>query len=112
MSGLREISETLKNAVGDLTSLEVTTYTGDVKLVSQGGKIQWDKILTQADAEVEVNLTLATKIEIDGDAIHFVSSTEIPKYVMDTHSEAVRNGSEFRTQIINFLAGKVAGLLN
>lgn len=111
MSGLKSIAATLENAVGDLSSLEVTTYTGDIELVSQGGKIQWDQIPTQAEANVKVHLTLATKINIDGDAMHFVSSAEIPKYVLDTHAEAVRNGSEYRTQIINFLAGKVAGLL-
>ena len=135
--GLGEIAETLKGVVGDLSSLDVTTFTGDINAVVESqnvvtGKdddgnttttkkhvIKWDQFMDTALGEnvdggaVEGNmhLTLATHVKIDGDATHFVTSKEIPDYVLKTHGEAVKNGLEYRNQIINFLGGKVAGLL-
>lgn len=136
--GLGSIAETLKDVVGDLSSLDVTTFTGDIKAVVktkqvETGKdaegniltaekrvIEWDSFmdtaLGQAPADVEVegelNLSLATHVKIDGDATHFVTSNEIPDYVLKTHGEAVKNGLEYRNQIISFLGGKIAGLLS
>lgn len=138
--GLGSIAETLKDVVGDLSSLDVTTFTGDINVVVKSeevatGKdakgeivktkkhvIQWDQFMNTAlgkdPADVNVKVTgdmqlvLATHVKIDGDAIHFVTSKEIPDYVLKTHGEAVKNGLEYRNQIINFLGGKVAGLLD
>lgn len=109
--GLSGLADSLKKVGGDLASLEVITYTGDIKLVFKDKILNWDEIATKATTDVNMQLALATKVGIDGDATHFVTSSEIPEYVLTTHAEAVRNGSEYRTQIINFLAGKVAGLL-
>ncbi|MFM2483350.1 hypothetical protein [Celerinatantimonas sp. YJH-8] len=110
-SGLSAMAETLKTAVGDLASLEVMTYTGSISAVVKDGKFQWDKLLPDGDTTADIHLLLATKIDIDGDATHFVASGEIPQFMLDTHAEAVRNGSEYRTQIINFLVGKVSGII-
>lgn len=137
--GLGKIAETLKDVVGDLSSLDVTTFTGEISAViestdvetgktGEDGKpklekkntIQWDRFMDTAlgkdPAGVEVkgnmSLVLATHVKIDGDATHFVTSKEIPDYVLKTHGEVVKNGLEYRNQIINFLGGKVAGLLD
>jgi|GEM_PF-900558 len=136
--GLSSIAETLKDVVGDLSSLDVTTFTGDIKAVVkteqlEAGKdadgnivtapkhvIEWDRFMDTAlgqdpagvDVEGEMKLILATHIKIDGDATHFVASNEIPDYVLKTHADAVKNGLEYRNQIINFLGGKIAGLLD
>lgn len=136
--GLGSIAETLKDVVGDLSSLDVTTFTGDIKAVVkteqvETGKddagnivteekhvIEWDRFMDTAlgqdpageEVTGEMNLILATHVKIDGDATHFVTSNEIPDYVLKTHGEAVKNGLEYRNQIINFLGGKIAGILD
>lgn len=119
--GLAAIAGKLKEVVGDLQSLEVLTFSGDVKLVykkeGQGDNTKinfdWSQIATSAtEADVDMNLMLATKVEIDGDSTHFVTKGEIPEFILKTHVDAVKAGSEYRSQVINFLAGKVAGILS
>jgi hypothetical protein len=113
MPGLTEVANTLKEAAGDLAKLSVTTYTGDINLVlKDDGKVDFDKLLTQAKTNADINVALATEINIDGDATHFIAKGEIPPYILTTHADAVKNGSEYRTQIISFLGGKVAGLFS
>lgn len=115
IKGLKKIGETLKEAVGDLTSLEVVTYTGNMgaALDPQTGKVKWDELIPKAaDDGSDIKIALATKINIDGDATHFVQTGDIDDYILTTHAEAVKNGSEFRAQVIDFLGGKIAGILS
>lgn len=118
--GLAAIAKQLKEVAGDLQSLEVLTFSGNVKLVykteGQGEDAKtifdWSEMQKIAATEANMHLMLATKVEIDGDSSHFVTSGEIPEFILKTHVDAVKAGSEYRSQVINFLAGKVAGILS
>lgn len=120
-TGLKSIADTLKKATGDLATLQVETYTGKLGAVLNTDKteIDWSNIFASAvmpevEGQVEghVNLVLATQVKFDGDATHFVADGEIPEYILKTHADAVKNGSEYRSEIVTFLAGKVAGILD
>ena len=114
--GWSAISETLNNALGDLGTLSVETYIGNVKNIVNNEKngINWDSMLSDAVSAIEgakgsanVKLALATYIMIDGDAKNFITEGSIPSYVLETHASAVKNGSEFRAKIIGLALGKL-----
>lgn len=116
--GLSGLVETLNEAFGDLSTLDVTTYTGNVDVAFSGEgdnrSLDLDALFRNASQlaiDGGLSLMLATQVNIDGDATNFVAKGEIPEYIIRTHSEAVKNGSEFRGQIISFLGEKVAGVL-
>lgn len=114
-TGLKDLASSLTKAAGDLCSLEVKTFTGAIehtyKTTTDNGQetktFSWDKIAENAtDTGVSMHLVLATKVNIDGDSTHFATSGHIDELLLKTHAEAVKTGSEYRSQIINFLAGK------
>lgn len=163
MSGIKEAIKKLGAAIGDFSSLEVQTITGEISAVtgeseieklenivrekkdaadaattqpkknstakelkaakenletananipSSGGSIiDWKTAIASARTGVEVNLVMATKINFDGDATLFISSTEIPSYVMEAHSKAVEAGLKVRSDIASFAADSIKGLI-
>ncbi|MEM7624918.1 MAG: hypothetical protein AAF333_04755 [Planctomycetota bacterium] len=79
----------IKNAVGDLSSLEVITVTGNLNAKIQpdatgsnkdkGSLIDWKKLIKGAKAQNStVNLKLASRYEFNGDA---TLSSPMVKYV-------------------------------
>lgn len=123
MAGLKEAIEKLKEAVGDLTSLEVQTITGIIAAVtakdtgstpkptSGGSIIDWTKAVTKARTSTDVQLVLATKINFDGDTTLFVRSGEIPDYMRNAHEQAVSAGLRVRSDLLNLAKDTIQGLL-
>lgn len=113
---LKDLAATLKDAVGDLSSLNVETYTGTISFKVDGNKteIDWSKMFQEAmkeDGKGTAELLMASRFEIDGDAKLFVSSSDIPAKIEQAHNNAVITGSEVRAEIIDFLWGSVDDLL-
>ncbi|MCB1120830.1 MAG: hypothetical protein KJT03_04735, partial [Verrucomicrobiae bacterium] len=99
-SNFQKAIESLKNAIGDLSSLEVQTIsgnldgiltedsTGDSEKPNSGGSvIDWEKAIKAAKTSGNIQLVLATKINFDGDATQFIRQGEIPQYMLDAHAE-------------------------
>ena len=110
---LKHIFDSLANAVGDLCSLSVETYTGRVSAAIKGvnGKdvIDWDNLITEAkkDAEGTVHLMLASKFNIDGDATLFVAEGEIPADLRLAHNSAVESGQTIRADLMDLLGDSI-----
>jgi hypothetical protein len=113
--GWQAISSTIGEAVGDLASLSVETYTGDLEVIvdTTTNKIKYDSMMAtarsnEAAVKGKLKLALATHIKIDGDSVNFISETGVTEALIQTHASAVKNGSEFRSKIIGLALGKLS----
>lgn len=120
-SNFKKSIESLKNAIGDLSSLEVQTISGTLegimtanntagKPASGGSVIDWEKAIKAAKGSGNVQLVLATKINFDGDATQFIRQGEIPQYMLDAHAEALIAGKATRQELLNLAVNTVKGL--
>ena len=104
MSGLKEAIETLRDAVDDLTSLHVQTYTGVIDFTSQDG-VGFDnlreKVLTaEAKEKLNVHLAYETLIKFDGDSYNFVNQDQVSDKVAKVHKDAVEAGIKTRLGLL------------
>ena len=92
----------LKNAVGDLTSLEVRTYVGEIDVVMSGitGSTDFEKSLEKAKTSGKIQLQLVTKLNFDGDGIVLVPSSAPADYVQEAHDAALQAGNDVRQGLI------------
>lgn len=123
MAGLKGAINALKNAVGDLASLEVQTITGSIKAVtakesdaaskpkSGGSIIDWTKAVKNARASANVELVMATKINFDGDATLFIREEEIPGFIREAHDQAVLAGLEVRSDLMNLVKDTISNVV-
>lgn len=96
----------LKNAVGDLTSLEVQTYVGEIDVVMDGvtDSTNFETALKNAKASGKVTLKLVTKLNFDGDGIVLVPSSAPADYVQEAHDAALEAGNQVREGLIGLFA--------
>ena len=104
------IWDQIKKTVADVGSLEVLTFTGDVKGVisNDGNMIDWTGMIQKAKAEGEVRLVAATKVEFDRDTRIFIATAADPNMV-DAHNKAVESAMTVRQSITGLIIGKVKG---
>lgn len=112
---LKDALEQLKNAVGDLTSLEVQTYVGELDVIvkDQQGSTNFEEMLKKARASNQLSLQLVTKVNFDGDAIALVPSSAPADYVQEAHEAALELGNDVRQGLLMMFAdviGDVSGL--
>jgi hypothetical protein len=102
MMSLANALKDLKNAVGDLTSLEVQTYVGEINVVMEGitDTTNFEESLHQAKADEKIQLQLVTKLKFDGDAIVLVPSSAPADYIQKAHDTAIKAGNEVRHGLI------------
>ncbi|WP_158971868.1 hypothetical protein [Paraglaciecola sp. L3A3] len=111
--GWNNIAASISEAVGDLATLSVETYTGDLEVVvGTDNKLKWDSMLATVRSSEEkvkgkLKLALATQIKIDGDSVNFISENNVSETLIQTHASAVKNGSEFRSKVIGLALGKL-----
>jgi len=117
--GLKKAIENLKEAVNDLSSLEVITITGTLMTkkagsgANQSSVIDWKSAITEAKKTTgTVELVMATEIRADGDATLYIREKEIPQHMLEAHQQAVDAGLQVRSDIIDFAASTVKGLLD
>ena len=123
-SNFQKAINNLKEAIGDLSSLEVQTISGsldgilteedaegDKKPSSGGSIINWQKAIESAKTSGDIQLVLATKINFDGDATQFIRQGEIPEYMLNAHVEALAAGKATRQELFNLTVNTVKGLL-
>ena len=117
MSGLKGALEGLKNAVGDLASLEVQTYVGKIDISkpkdSTGKEIRVtafeDYLKAQVGVPEGLALVAVTKMKFDGDAINLVPKDGVHDHVLKAHDAAVKAGIETRHGLLA-LFGNILGL--
>ena len=111
MSLLEKITEKAENFINDITTLEVTTLTGDLstKVVVDTGdknKIDFQKILDSlapADgSDSTIDIVAATKIDFDSDVVQYVQRNANPELVK-LHDNAIKNSQEARSAFLKAL---------
>ena len=103
--------KSLKDAVCDLTSLEVQTYTGDLNVAVDSDRplTDFEEILKQVKASGTLKLAYVTKISFDGDGIVLVPETAAADHIQQAHSAAIKAGQEVRQGLIT-LFSELTGL--
>lgn len=103
--------ESLKEVVCDLTSLEVQTYTGDLKAVVDTSQqlTDFEGILNKVKSSGTLKLVYVTKINFDGDGIVLVPETSPPDHIQEAHNAAVKAGHEVRLGLLT-LFSDITGL--
>jgi len=116
-NGLQGALDTLKTAVGDLTSLEVQTYTGSIKIEEIKDKdgnilspVKFEDYLKGAiSSPDDLELVAVTKMNFDGDTINLVPKGGFPEHVQRAHEAAVKAGIDTRHGLLA-LFGDMIGL--
>lgn len=109
MPGLSDALQSLKDAVGDLSSLEVNTYVGklDAAIEDSDGAslIDFSKVVAQAKtADGVVSLAASTKINFDGDSNQFFTTDDVPQHVIEAHEIALKSGRDVRQGLISLFS--------
>lgn len=105
----------IKEAVKDMSSLEVQTFTGTIKgfvkaptstSASKADKvsvIDWKKLLGTANAGgSEIELAAVTLIKFDGDTQLFLSnSPTVAPNVIESHQRAVESAQQVRSAVVD-----------
>lgn len=102
---LKQAMSKLGEAVGDLTSLHVKTYSGvvDLRVSADAAKVKTlEDIINAGDGKV--NLVLETLINFDGDSFNFVADNATSEQKI-AHKDAIEAGIKTRQAIVEMLQG-------
>ena len=112
---LNDAFKRLEDAVGDLSSLDVESYTGKLKAEihneGENNIIDWKKLVAEAKKEGVINLKLASHFNFDGDGTLFEAEGEIPDTLRTAHNEAVKAGQQIRKDLLDLFADTVRKLV-
>ncbi len=109
--GLKDALSKLNDAVQDLTSLHVQTYTGrvavDLDAVAQNGFTSVRDAVTAAEADPngEIRLVAEAYYQFDGDSYNFLTSDDITPGALDIHKAAVEAGIKTRQGLVELFKG-------
>jgi hypothetical protein len=104
--GLRKAVETLNNAIQDLTSLHVQTYTGVIATeISQTGFDKVRAAVKKAKTDGKVKLVAEAYYQFDGDSYNFLTSEveQVPARALDLHKSAVEAGMATRQGLMELV---------
>lgn len=109
--GLSDALKKLDEAVKDLTSLHVQTYSGEIKIKNDGTK-SYKGLKTELDKAIATsNITLVaeTLAQFDGDSYNFVKQdlSNIPSLALEVHKNAVEAGIETRLGLLGLFKGLI-----
>ncbi len=99
----------LNEAVQDLTSLHVQTFTGELT-ANIDGATEFKSIhalIDQAKTNGEIKLVAESLAQFDGDSYNFVKQdlTEVPPIALEVHKNAVKAGIETRLGLLELFKG-------
>jgi len=101
---LRDALQKLNDAVKDLTSLHVQTFSGELTLDISGAQdfTELKALLEKAKADGKIMLVAETLAQFDGDSYNFVKQdlNEVPPVALEVHENAVQSGIETRMGLL------------
>ena len=96
-SKLKDALGKLNEAVADLTSLHVMTFTGDVKLLDTSkGYAGIEAQLKKAEVKANITLVAESLYKFDGDSYNFLTDNDVPNAALALHESAVESGLQTR----------------
>lgn len=94
--------------IEDLTTLEVTTYTGTLsQALTDGGEIDWDKFKPSSG---ELLMVAATRISADFDTVNFraqMATNDQLKDLLLVHQAAVETAQNGRLGLLKMFTNKL-----
>lgn len=107
---LKEALKTLNEAVADLTSLHVQTYSGTISFKDRGDNETFNNLrdkLSQGkgpdDTDVDIQLKLETLIKFDGDSFNFVAKESVSDELFKLHRDAIDSGLKTRLGLMEMM---------
>ncbi|MDE5422642.1 hypothetical protein L3073_10530 [Ancylomarina sp. DW003] len=102
--GLKKALGALDNAVKDLTSLHVQTFSGEITSTIDGSQ-SYDNIrqlVKKASTNGDITLVAETLAQFDGDSYNFIKQEldDIPKLALEVHKNAVQSGIDTRLGLL------------
>lgn len=108
--GLKDAVNNFAAKIQDLTSLEVTTYTGKLEhaVDPKTGELDWSAFKPTSGTLV---LVAATRVGVDQDTVNFRSSdrAELTDDVLVLHRAAVESAQSGRVALVNAFRGLITG---
>ena len=106
----------LGDAIKDLSTLDVVTLSGElnVGIAENGVLMDWSRFMSQqGNAQGNVTLIAATKIEIDADATNFITSTQPANFdaLMKVHNASVQSAIESRRAVVELIKSLASGVV-
>ena len=102
--GLKNALGKLDDAVKDLTSLHVQTYSGEVSSTIDGSQSYDDirQLVKTAVSEGKITLVAETLAQFDGDSYNFIKQEldDIPQLALEVHKNAVQSGIDTRLGLL------------
>jgi len=115
--GLKNLADKVGDAVQDLTSLEVTTYSGSFTLSYDTLKAQGknafkiDNLIEDNSGDIKADLTLIaySRFDLDSDASNIVKSnlTTQEQALVDAHKAMVQSAMEARKATFEMITNMV-----
>lgn len=89
------------NAVENISSLDVITFKGTVKITSTTELDDFDKVLTAArsNSDVDLKLLASTRVKLDGDVTVFYDQ-DISDAEVASHEKLVSEAAENRRETV------------
>ena len=107
---LKQALQTLNDAVQDLTSLHVQTYSGTITFKQQGDIGTFDNLRDQLatgkgadDTDLDVQLKLETLVKFDGDSYNFVAKENVSDELFKLHKDALDSGLNTRLGLMEMM---------
>jgi hypothetical protein len=94
--------------INDLSTIEVTTLTGDIRHVFNGEKIDLKAAITQlksGSAEGSIEVIAHTQIDFDLDSVTYINKNTVQgnRDLLDIHNEAVATSQAARQSFLRFI---------
>lgn len=112
---LRKAVESVSEAIKDLSSLHVQTYTGSVAIdlaTVSDDKLAIDTIRATIRDEAgkpegTIKLVAEAYYQFDGDSYNFLTSEAIPEGALEMHAAAVEAGIATRQGLVELVKGAI-----
>ena len=104
---LKDALKKLNEAVTDLSSLHVQTFTGRLQsdVDNQAGFDGVRQTVAQARTDGDITLVAEAYYQFDGDSYNFLTSEEVPASALALHQSAVEAGLATRRGLMELVKG-------
>ena len=104
--------DAIKAGIGDLSQLNVRTFTGDISVdASTVQQIKLVDLLQQGSTSAQIKVVGITNMKIDGDVDQFITSGDVPAITITAHNAAIEAGQKSRAATFELFTDKLKELV-